>query len=86
MIGRSLDEIRARAAAELATNPTITVYTIDELGRERRRPANPFAGLRAGILNAQAAFRRLGEAVVSVSASFAGFSDSLRDALGEFPR
>ncbi|KAB7752893.1 hypothetical protein [Mycolicibacterium mucogenicum] len=43
-----LELVRFAAFAELTTNPTITVYTIDK-GIEQRRAANPIARFKAAI-------------------------------------
>lgn len=49
MIRRSLDEIHARACAELWVNPTITVYVVTRDGIELRWPAYPFSGWKARL-------------------------------------
>ena len=83
MIRRSLDEIRARARAELWTNPTITVYAVDALGTRDVFPAYPFERWRVSFATIRRtdAFRRLGEVFVSITPSFEGFAERLRAVL-----
>lgn len=68
---RSLADIRARARAELADNPTITVYRFAN-GVEHRRSAYLFAGARH-------AFQALAVSAASAARAFSRFGDDLRD-------
>lgn len=65
---RTLDELMARATAELHTNPTIWVYEITPDGFEIRRPAYPFAGLAASLDKAMDGFRRVGDQIAAIAA------------------
>lgn len=71
---RTLAEILARARDELMINPTITVYEILDDGYELRRPANPFAGVRAS-------FDRLSHSARSMSVSLSRLGDEINIAM-----
>ncbi|CAA0129277.1 Uncharacterised protein [Mycolicibacterium vanbaalenii] len=75
---RSLDELLARARAELAVNETITVYEFIDGGElpgfEIRRPANPYLGFGKS-------FVKLSASVARMAAQMENFADSLRKSL-----
>lgn len=81
MIRRSLDEIRARARAELASNPTITVYRMVN-GVEKRRAANPFLGMRNHFVGIEAAMDSVTDAIAGITMGMWDFSAAVRKAIG----
>ncbi|MDZ7886569.1 MAG: hypothetical protein U5N53_28360 [Mycobacterium sp.] len=71
--GPTVEELTARAAWELATNPTITVYTFDG-GVEQRRPGAPWLAVRAAMDSCV-------DALAQLTVGVCDFSDTLRRAM-----